>query len=129
MIIKKIGYGASYESKDEFFNHEWSKPSVNEAELEIGDNPIECFHKLRDICNTFHKETLSIKVDSWISVNGEVKNLLEDTLPVDTMILEIEACTELTKDPTKGLLSFEFTPKDAAQKAAYDLKKLQLTKK
>lgn len=50
-------------------------------------------------------------------------------VPAVSMIEQMDACTELTKDPDKGLLSFELTIKNAEEKAFYDFKLNQLTNK
>ena len=128
MIIFEIGYGSSFEIKDEFNKSEWFKANVK-ATLQEEDDVIKSLETLKNNIDTFFVGSCAIKKSSYIEINSKRTELLEDTLPVDTMILEIEACTELTKDATKGLLSFENTPKNAAQKAAYDFKRLQLLKK
>jgi len=50
-------------------------------------------------------------------------------LPTVSMIEQMDACTELSKDADKGILSFELTIKSPEEKAFYDFKIEQLTNK
>lgn len=128
MIIHTVGFSKTVQLLKDNGMNEWEKPQMH-GSLDEKDNALECLHTLRNTITQFFKETEFEVFSSSYFINNKEHILLGDKMPIDTMILEIEACTELTKDPNKGLLSFELTPKDKAQQAAYDLKKLQLIKK
>lgn len=125
MIIETIGYGESREVLMDNGMHEWKKPSIG-ATLEPRDNPLECLHTLSNTIGEFFKNIESVTTEKWYSINGKKRSMLTDKFS-DTMVLEMEACNELTKDPDKGLLSFELAIKTTEQQAVYDKMYLQLS--
>jgi hypothetical protein len=126
MIIETIGYGESREVLMDNGMHEWLKPSII-ARLQDGDNTIECLKTLKGAISDFLSETESVNSKKWYSINNKKHNMLTDEFP-NTMIMEMQACTELTKDPNKGLLAFELAIKTKEQKEVYENMFTQLSK-
>lgn len=93
-----------------------------EAALLPGEDEKDGLRQIQKVITEYHQE----EQKAYGQSNWGRKSVEQ---PLVSMIEQMDACTELTKDPDKGLLSFELTIKNAEEKAFYYFKLNQLTNK
>lgn len=104
--------------------HYWEKVSIG-ADLEPEDNVQECLQILKDETAKFQQKSIE-EEEKNNKPKWKSRQIDEPKL---SMIEQMDACTELSKDPDKGILSFELTFKTPEEKLFYDAKVIELTNK
>ena len=93
-----------------------------EATLLADENEKDGLRQLQKVISEYQdEEQKAFNGSRWGRKSAEV--------PAVSMIEQMDACTELTKDPDNGLLSFELTIKSPEEKLFYDAKVIELTNK